>query len=289
MLDNILFQIRKIIPKKLYAWAQPAYHQVMALLGALIYRFPSRKLTIIAVTGTKGKSSTTEILNAIFERAGYKTALTNTIRFKIGETSQDNLYKMSMPGRFFMQKFLRNAVSAGCTHAILEMTSQGALFGRHKYITPSAVIVTNVSPEHIDAHGSFENYIGCKVKIAKLLEKSSKKLQKGLNNQNNINTLILNSDDINHRPFLEVKSLQKVMFSVNQFSPYKLKENGIDFTYQTAQNAPVSSPLSGLFNLSNIGAAISCAEIFGIGPTIIISAISNFNGIKGRVEYVKAG
>src|ERR1700735_2197507 len=106
-MEKLLRSTEKVIPKKLYRTGQPVYHFGMAFLSALIYRFPSRKIKIIAITGTKGKSSTGELISAILEKAGYKTALSNTIRFKIGDNSRDNLFKMSMPGRGFMQKFLR--------------------------------------------------------------------------------------------------------------------------------------------------------------------------------------
>ena len=103
------------------------YHWLWTFGSAIFYRFPARQIKVIAVTGTKGKSSTTEILNTILEEAGYKTAVSNTIRFKLDQESTDNLYKMSMPGRFFVQRFLRQAVDAKCDFVIMEMTSQGSI------------------------------------------------------------------------------------------------------------------------------------------------------------------
>ena len=90
-----------------------------------MYRFPSRELTVIGVTGTKGKSTVTEILTAILEADGKKVASLSTIKFKLGPVVEPNLFKMTMPGRFFVQRFMRRAVSAGCTHLVLEMTSEG--------------------------------------------------------------------------------------------------------------------------------------------------------------------
>lgn len=107
MLDSVLRQIKKIIPTKLFRLGQPVYHYLLALTGAIAYGFPSRKIKVVAVTGTKGKSSTVEILNAILEEAGFKTSLAGTVRFKIDGDSRSNLYKMTIPGRFFLQKFLR--------------------------------------------------------------------------------------------------------------------------------------------------------------------------------------
>ena len=99
--------IKLLLPKKFFTLLQPAYHWAVSLAGAVLYRFPSRKLTVIGVTGTKGKSSTLEIVNSILEEAGYTTALLSTVRFKIGEKSDRNMLKMTMPGLFFIQKFLQ--------------------------------------------------------------------------------------------------------------------------------------------------------------------------------------
>ena len=111
--------LKKIIPQPIMS----AYHFALAHLAAALYRFPSKELLVIAVTGTKGKSSVAEMISAILEEAGHKTALMNSIRFKIGDESEHNLTRMSMPGRFFIQRFLRRAKDARCTAAILYITS----------------------------------------------------------------------------------------------------------------------------------------------------------------------
>ncbi|KKP80743.1 MAG: UDP-N-acetylmuramoyl-L-alanyl-D-glutamate-2,6-diaminopimelate ligase, partial [Parcubacteria group bacterium GW2011_GWB1_35_5] len=84
-LEKILNIGRKIIPKSLFKSAQPIYHYILAIIGAIIYRFPAKKLNVIDVTGTKGKTTTVELVNAILETSGYKTALASTLRYKIGE------------------------------------------------------------------------------------------------------------------------------------------------------------------------------------------------------------
>ncbi len=165
MIDTTLNTIRKLIPKKIFSFFQPHYHYLMALSSAVFYLFPSKKIKVIGVTGTKGKSTTTEVINAILEEAGYKTALSNTIRYKIADISTPNKFKMSMPGRFFMQGLISRAVKNKCDYLVLEMTSQGVLLYRHKFIELNALVFTNLSPEHIESHGSYENYRDAKLEI----------------------------------------------------------------------------------------------------------------------------
>ena len=102
---TLRFLKKYIVPKPLFTLLQPLYHRSISFLAPIFYMFPARNLQVIVVTGTKGKTSTVEIINAILEEAGYKTAVLGTLRFKIGCDSRRNMYKMSVPGRFFVQKF----------------------------------------------------------------------------------------------------------------------------------------------------------------------------------------
>jgi len=276
MLDSILFRIKKYIPTRFFARLAPTYHFLMALLGALVYRFPARKLTVIAVTGTKGKSSVTEILNAILEEAGYTTAVSNTIRFKLADTSEDNLYKMSMPGRMFMQRFLRRAIKAGCTHVVIEATSQGASLYRHMFIDMDALIFTNLAPEHIEAHGSYENYLDAKLSIARWLARSKKPKT----------YIVANAEDKESPKFLTVKVTNPLTYSIDEARPYEIKKQGFHFTYE---GVSIESPLSGEFNLYNCLAAMKMARELGISVSTMKRALEKFSGIRGRVERIEEG
>jgi len=101
--------IRKLVPSFLIGW----YHFSLAFLGTLIFRFPSRKLKVIGVTGTNGKTTTIEMISKILEAAGNKVASLSSIKFKIGNREWTNTLKMTMPGRFKLQRFLRQAVNSG--------------------------------------------------------------------------------------------------------------------------------------------------------------------------------
>jgi UDP-N-acetylmuramoyl-L-alanyl-D-glutamate--2,6-diaminopimelate ligase len=263
--------LKKIIPKPLFEFFQPAYHFGLALLGVLIYRFPSRKLTVIGVTGTKGKTTTTELVNSVLEAAGYKTAMQNTLRFKIGDDEKRNFFKMTMPGRFSMQKFLRDALREGCTHTIIEISSEGAKQFRHKFIYPDALIFTNLAPEHIESHGSYEKYVDAKISIAKELEN-----KKG-------RAIIVNTDDKEGEKFLVLNIQNKIPYSLHDAVAVKTNEQSSSF--QTGKLV-IHSKLPGLFNVYNMLGVIAYARFAGILEEKIKKGLEKIDFVRGRMEKI---
>ncbi len=275
-MENILRIIKKFIPRNIFRALSPAYHYLLALLAAVLYRFPSRHIKVVTITGTKGKTSTTEIVNAILEEAGYRTALAGTLRFKVGNEEERNLYKMTIPGRFFVQHFLRRAVKAKCDWVVMEMTSEGARQYRHKFIDFDALIFTNLSPEHIESHGSFENYKDAKLSIARALASSPKRPR----------IIVANADDQYANEFLATNAETKTTYSLKDAEPYTLEK---DKTILNFMGSPLQAHLSGAFNLSNILAGISFARTIGVSPEVIRRALEKFHGIRGRVERINMG
>ena len=272
-MEKILRLGRKIIPKRIFKALQPIYHWLMAFLAAVIYLFPSRKIFVVGVTGTKGKTSTIEIISAILEEAGFKTALTSSLRFKAGEESWKNEYKMTMPGRFFLQKFLRKAVKEKCQYAILEMTSEGAVQHRNKFIKTNALVFTNLAPEHIESHGSFEAYRDAKLRYFRDLEKSKEKIR----------IAVINEDDQAAPHFLKFNIPQKVKYGLKDVSKYELQKDGLSFILNGVET---KTKLSGLFNLYNILAAVAFCKTQNVGNETIKKAIEKFQGIEGRLERI---
>ncbi len=256
--DKLLTIGRRIIPSHLFRAGQPIYHWLLAVTGALAYRYPARHINLVLVTGTKGKSTVTEMVNAVLEAAGQKTALANTIRHKIGPDSKPNKFKMTIPGRWFLQRWLRQAVRANCRYAIVEMTSEGAKQFRHLFLAPNALIFTNLSPEHIESHGSYEKYLAAKLKIAKALERSQKK--------NKI--LVVNNDDP-----------QSIIFR-------RTAPSAVAYPFDPSQNLTVPNPLPGVFNRANWQAALTYGQAIGIEEKIIQTAIAKLTLVPGRLEPV---
>ena len=261
--------------KKMRSLVLVPYHFLLPYLGALMYRYPSRRLLVIAVTGTKGKSSVTEMINAILEEAGYTTALLNSIRFKIAGRSEPNLLRMSMPGRFFVQRFLRQAVSAGCTAAILEMTSEGARQHRHRGIALDALVFTNLAPEHIESHGSYEAYADAKFSIGKALVRSPKRPR----------IMVANADDPQSKRYLALPVERSIPFSLGEHE-HRSDERGGTLRFEEGD---ITLRLPGDFSLRNALAAASLARALDIPLETIVRALAKIVTIPGRAERIDAG
>ncbi len=261
-MEKLLRKIEKIVPRKLYKLIQPVYHYILMICGIIIYKFPGHSIHIIGITGTKGKSTTTEYVNAVLEAAGYSTAILSTIRFKIADNNKENKYKMTMPGRFFVSKFIHDAQKAGCQYAIIEMTSEGARFYRHRGIPIDTLIFTNLTPEHIDSHGSFENYLKAKLSIARAVERSSKGYKR----------IIVNKDDTHADNFL--------VYNVHEKMGYRLHDWDTKYKH-------INIKLPGDFNKMNALAAITFGESLGIYDDIIKKGIESVEIVRGRCEEIK--
>src|SRR3989338_6950219 len=162
--------IKKFIPSFLLCW----YHWCLAFLGACLYGFPSRKLKVIGVTGTNGKTTVVIFITKI-------------------------LVEMSVPGRFKIENFYRQAVDNKCQYAILEVASEGIKQHRHRFINFDTAVFTNLSLEHIEAHKGFENYRAAKAKLFQAAK----------------NIHVINLDDKNADYFLQFPAKKKIGFTMS--------------------------------------------------------------------------
>jgi UDP-N-acetylmuramoyl-L-alanyl-D-glutamate--2,6-diaminopimelate ligase len=186
-----------------------------------------------------------------------------------------NLFKMTMPGRFFIQKFLGEAVNKKCDFAVIEMTSEGTKQFRHKFIDLDALIFTNLAPEHLESHGGYEKYRDAKLKIAQALENSNKELR----------FMIGNADDKETPKFFEnSRSAKAISYSLETAKPWAVLENGVEFTFNGQK---ITSPLRGKFNIYNALAVATTANVFGVKTETIKSGLEKISEIPGRVESIK--
>lgn len=241
---------------------------MLALSGAVVFGFPGRQkhlpagrqVKVIGITGTSGKSTTGDFICRILEEAGHKVASISTIKFKIGQKEWENKYKMTMPGRFVIQKFLRQAVNAGCDFVVLEVTSEGIRQSRHKFINFDAAVFTNLSPEHIESHGGFENYRNEKLKLFKACK----------------NIHVINGDDENSKYFIDISANKKIIFSIKDLPTGQAGKKDYDFELN----------LLGDFNVMNALAAVNVAKAYGVSFGVCKKVLESAKGIAGRMEVV---
>lgn len=263
--------IKTIIPTPILNLVLPYYHFSLAWLANAWYKNPSQDLFLIGVTGTKGKSTTTELITRILETDGKKVASLSTIKFKIGDEEERNLFKMTMPGRFFVQKYLRKAVDAGCTHAVVEITSEGARQYRHRFLELDALVFTNLTPEHIESHGSFEKYKAAKLSIAERVANSQKPER----------FLVANIDDEHGADFLNFPVEHQIPYSLQDLSLYTLHKDSVSLVFK---DTTIRVPMLGLFNVYNLLGAITLTRALGVSLATIDKALRDLPTIKGRVE-----
>ena len=318
----MLARIRRLIPTTIFQSLQPFYHFIMGYLAALYYRFPSQQMLIIGVTGTTGKTSSVYFLSRLLNANGYKAGYTSTAQFNDGEKEWLNDKKMTMPGRFFLQRTLRRMVNNGCQAAIIETTSQGIEQFRHRFINYDLLVFTNLYPEHIDAHGSFENYKRAKGKLfshlchcrSKYLDDNNQVVShpSGLKQTELLKvkkTIIVNGDDDQASYFLSFPAERKCVYTLNPnlvatsltddsgqeiqpppeiflYEPLFATASGSDFQFN-GQRCHLS--ILGSYHVFNAVAALTVASVLNIKTEQAAAALANIKSLAGKMEKIEAG
>jgi len=282
--------IRKITPK----FILQIYHLILAELAAFLYGYPSEKLIVIGVTGTKGKSTTANLIAQFLEADGFKVGLTSTATMKIAEREWLSDTGMTMPGRFRLQKLLRAMVRTGCQYAVIETSSEGIAQFRSRGIHYDVVVLTNLMPEHLEAHGSYENYRAAKGKLFWQLKKSK---HKKINNQKITKTVVLNPDDKEYKYFSDIKSGEEWCFGLNGKQSSELLKAlrgevvslNKDGATIVARGVKFESPLLFEFNVLNVLAAMTVCLAHGVVFEKLISTVPQLKQVPGRQEFINEG
>lgn len=241
--------------------AKNSYHLLQGIVALLLFRFPSRKMTVIGVTGTDGKTTTASLIYHILQSAGYKTALVSSTGAIINKKTSDIGFHVTTPGRFSMQSYLRKARKAGCTHVVLEVTSH-ALDQHRIFGIPFTIgVVTNITKEHLDYHKTWERYVHAKAKLVRAAK-----------------IAVLNKDD---RSYLRIKK-QEVKSKEKQVITYGMKKD----SDVNPHVFPFKTKLWGRFNEYNCLAAIAVSLQLHIPEGIIRKAVADFKAPIGRQEVI---
>lgn len=317
---NILLSFfKKLIPKKIFKKIQPLYHYFLSCIAALFYGYPSNKLIVIGITGTSGKTSSVYLMAKALNEAGYKTGYTSTAMFSDGDKEWLNDKKMTMVGRFFTQKIMRQMVKNNCLYAVIETTSEGVKQFRHRFINYDILVFTGIYPEHIESHGSFENYKKAKGQLFAHLKKcqfkyldNDNKIIKAKNNLSKIDltrikkSFIINGDDEEALYFSSFWSEQK-LFYFNKTKPDQdtlavffnnvkidLKGTSFNFVFKEKigdnfSGREVNLKLWGEFNVSNSMPLLSLPFILDLNLDKLIGGLEKIKSIPGRLEVVDVG
>ncbi|MDP2693220.1 MAG: UDP-N-acetylmuramyl-tripeptide synthetase [bacterium] len=306
--------IKKIVPKSILNLR----HLFFAWLGSVIYRAPSKRMYVIGVTGTSGKSTTIYLLRQLLESVGFKVGALSTIEFCVSGECQLNDKKMTMLGRMAIQKYLRRMITAGCEIAIVETTSEGRVQYRHRYINYDMMVLTNLYPEHIESHGSFEAYKKAKLDIFEYVSKCKRKYtsvitsHKGRSNPVNNEivrehlsrlyvgatspeascndrvekTVIVNAEYEYKDEFMNFNFDKKVTFGKGgEFCPIGSVTSEVGLSFKIGDKLFETS-MFGEYNIMNIASVVAIARSLGVDWSGILESVSNFKSVPGRLEFI---
>jgi UDP-N-acetylmuramoyl-L-alanyl-D-glutamate--2,6-diaminopimelate ligase len=265
--------------------------RALSWIAASFYDWPGRKLTVIGVTGTDGKTTTTNLIYQILLAAGIKAGMISTVNAVIGDEVLDTGFHVTTPDAHDVQRYLAQMVAARLTHVVLETTSHGWSQYRVDACEFDVGVVTNITHEHMDEHGSYENYRAAKARLFSSLEQTSDKPQ------GNPRLGVINRDDVKSFDFLnDFIKVRKLNYGLNEDADVRAVDvnfspSGIRFTAKTRDfSVPISSKLVGAFNISNCLAAWT-ATVYGlkIKPEVAARGIAALEGIPGRMERIDMG
>lgn len=230
------------------------YHLLNAVSHNVRYKFPAKKLTVVGVTGTDGKTTTATMLYSILMSSGIKTALITTIGAYIDGNYYETGLHTTTPSSSILQKYIKHAIDASCTHLVLEITSHGLDQNRAWGIPFQIGVITNITHEHLDYHKTYERYVKAKTKL--LI--SAK-------------TAVINKDDISY-------DYLKKELKGREYIAYSLEDS--------TELLPSKMKLIGQFNKQNAVAAGTAAKLLGIDIKTIRTSIENFSPPEGRQEVI---
>jgi len=281
----MLSQLKERIPTPL----MQAYHYCMARFAVLWYRHPSERMIVIGVTGTKGKTTTSYFIAKAIEATGAKVGCATTALFKIADREWTNRAKMTMLGRFATQKLLRQMVDAGCRYAVVETSSQGLIQFRHIGINYDVAVFTNLTPEHIEAHGGFENYKKAKKILFSHMARSPRKIIDGRRLEK---VAVLNADSPHAEAFANVPGLTRIEWFGRE-QPHGVTATDIrrgewGSVFRT-ENLEVELNLPGAQNIENALAAVAVCKALNLPLEKAVRGIRSVDRLPGRFEKVDMG
>ena len=266
----------------------PDSRLALAFLAAAFHGNPGRCLRVIGVTGTDGKTTTVQLIAAILDKAGHPTGMVNTVGAVLGDETMDTGFHTTTPEAPEVQAYLARMVSAGMEYAVLESTSHGLSQHRVTGCEFDVAVITNVTHEHLDYHGSFDAYRDAKASLFRMLTSSHRK-------EGAAKVSVLNADDDSFERFRAIRADMRLSYGLESSADVvaeqiELTAQGSRFLVRTPIGSGViETALPGRFNVSNVLAAVSVAISQGVSLDAIRDGISGMTGVTGRMDRIEEG
>jgi UDP-N-acetylmuramoyl-L-alanyl-D-glutamate--2,6-diaminopimelate ligase len=268
----------------------PNSRAALSPIAAARYDYPGRKLRVVGVTGSKGKTTTSTLIAHVLDQQGGRSGLMTTVDFKIGPRWWSNTTRQTTPEALEVQQMLRTMVDDGCTFAVVEASSHGlsAQWNRVGDCAFDVATLTNITHEHLDYHGTFEQYRADKARLFELLHADKPEARK---------IAVINLDDPNAEYFIDAAGPAEIVTyalhnpaALVRATAVELDRDGVRYTAETPWGSvPVALGIPGEFNVLNSLAALSIGLAEGIDGTACAAALRSVGGVNGRMERVELG
>jgi len=255
--------------------------EILPLLASRFFERPSQSLQVVGVTGTNGKTTTTHLIKAILEEAGFATGLVGTLNASFRDYKE--ILANTTPESLDLERFMRRVADEGGSHLVMEVSSHALDMGRVKEIQFDTAVFTNLTQDHLDYHQTLERYRDAKLKLFASIAPAAGRLA------------VINRDDPHAGSFMETARVRQISYGIN--NPAAVRASGVEITARGSKftvvydggEMEVRTRLAGLFNVYNSLAAIAFAVGKGIEPQVIQSALVKVQGVPGRFEAVDEG
>lgn len=280
---NIRTSVKKVIPKKLFQQIEPLGHKSEAILLHSLNAWPFRGLKVIGVTGTNGKTTTAYMIHKILVNCGIKCGLMTTVGFGVGNNIRPQVAHMTSVSVPELIKRVKEMRRQKIEWLVLETTSHALAQNRTWGVPYSIAVMTNLTHEHLDYHGSFEAYRAAKIRLFQMTNANKSGLRLG----------IVNADDSNAKYFSD--AIEKVMsygLKKGQLIAENIQSTPLGSQFDATINGhkmTFSCPLPGSFNVSNALAAIQVGLALKLDPDQIKSGLANLTAVEGRMTKVDLG
>lgn len=273
--------VKKLIPEKLFRQIEPYGHLVEAIVANIIYGFPSRGMHIIGVTGTNGKTTTSFIIHKMLAEAGYDVALMTTVAYGLGDNIQPQVAHMTTASAPLLQKRLREMKRQGAKWVVLETTSHALAQHRVWGIPYEIAVMTNITHEHLDYHGTFDAYLAAKQRLFRIANKHGRRFG------------VVNADDPDAQYFTScVPDSISYGIRAGQLTADKIKLQPDGASYRASigsDHYDIVTSLPGEFNVYNTMAAVSVGRKLGLTKSQIEQGIAALKTVEGRMNIIDEG